>query len=239
VKKYRKKLLIVDCDLEIQKILTARFAELGFNVLTALNGVEALNILKNETPTLIILEIILPKLDGYEVCREIRKFSSIPIIILTTLGEFSNRIKGLKLGADDYVLKPFSQKELELRVSLVLKKVTKRPPPTTKNKYLLKFDNITINLSNQEVWKNNKNIRLTNIEFNILRLLVENAGNTLSRRIILENIWGYKPESCYIDTRVVDVHISRLRAKLESNTTYPDLILTVRGIGYMFPTYKL
>lgn len=238
MKNYKKKILIVDCDLEIQIILKEQFERLGFKVLQASSGIEALKIFKNEIPALVILEIIIPKLDGYEVCKEIRKSSSIPILILSTLGELSNRIMGLKLGADDYLLKPFSQKELELRSFSLLKRVNNDPHPTIKNIYLLKFGNVIIDLSNQKVLKNNKIIRLTNIELSILKLLVENAGNALSRKILLENIWGYTPER-YIDNRIVDVHISRLRSKLESNTTYPDLILTVRGIGYMFPNYKL
>lgn len=235
---YKKKILIVDNDLGVLELLRNRFFKLGYKVLEAHNGSEALKIFKDENPALIIIEIILPKIDGYEVCREIRKSSTTPIIILTSLTGVSNRIKGLKLGADDYIIKPFSQQELELRITSILDRVNNNTHSNFKNDNLLHFNDLIINLGNHKVFKNNKKIRLTKIEFSILKLLVENAGKALSRKTMLENLWGYTPER-YIDTRIVDVHISRLRAKLESDPSYPDFILTVRGIGYMFPNYIL
>ena len=180
---------------------------------------------------------MLPKLDGYEVCRQIRKKSQIPIIILTSLSNISNRILGLELGADDYVVKPFSPKELEVRITSAIRRSNLKTQTFIKNKkQILKISNMIIDRDGRKIIKNNLEIKPTNIEYNILELLIENAGKELSRAIILDNIWGYTPER-YVDTRIVDVHISRLRAKIEDDPRNPDLILTARGIGYKFQQY--
>nr|YP_010596509.1 transcriptional regulatory protein OmpR [Chrysotila carterae]WAK83145.1 transcriptional regulatory protein OmpR [Chrysotila carterae] len=178
---------------------------------------------------------MLPRADGYQVCNELRKESDVPIIILTALSNISDRVMGLEFGADDYITKPFSPKELEARIRSVLrrtkntfnKKATKRPS-------ILKVDFLVIDLYRRKVLKHNKLVSLTNIEFSLLELLISRAGEKLSRFFILDSIWGYVPER-YIDTRVVDVHISRLRSKLERDARKPKLIITARGIGYMFP----
>jgi OmpR family response regulator RpaB len=198
------------------------------------NGEEALDIFRKEQPNVIILDIMLPKLNGYKVCSEIRKESKVPIIMLTALGDISDRVTGLELGADDYVIKPFSLKELEARIRSVLRRVNNGHIfNANENSSILTIGNIEIDTNKRQVLKNNKQVKLTGIEFNLLKLLVNKAGERLSRASILTDIWGYTPER-YIDTRVVDVHISRLRSKLEEDPSNPDLILTARGTGYMF-----
>jgi OmpR family response regulator RpaB len=178
-------------------------------------------------------------LDGYEVCRQIRKNSNVPIIILTALDNLTNRIMGLELGANDFITKPFSLKELEVRINSSLRysniQSSKKVPTRQEIFY---FGSLTINLTKQQVLKDNKQLILTGIEFSLLHLLIQNKDQKLSRATILDNIWGYTPERD-IDTRVVDVHIHRLRTKLEENPKNPDFILTARGIGYMFRTLDL
>ena len=232
-----KKLLVVDNEIEISQLLTTRLTILGYKVFLVSSGTEALNVFNQENFDLVLLDIVLPKLDGYEVCRQIRKKSQIPIIILTSLSNISNRILGLELGADDYVVKPFSPKELEARITSAIRRSNLKTQTFIKNKkQILKISNMIIDRDGRKIIKNNLEIKPTNIEYNILELLIENAGKELSRAIILDNIWGYTPER-YVDTRIVDVHISRLRAKIEDDPRNPDLILTARGIGYKFQQY--
>ena len=232
-----EKILVVDNEADIGQLLLTRLTILGYKVYLVSNGKDAVSFFNQETPDLILLDIMLPKLDGYEVCREIRKTSKVPIIILTSLSSISNRILGLELGADDYIIKPFSPNEVEARIKSVMRRSNSDAKTfIKKNKQILKIGELFIDRNKRKVLKNNLEIRLTNIEYNVLELLVENAGNELSRTLILDNIWGYKPER-YVDTRIVDVHISRLRAKIEDDPRNPDLILTARGIGYRFQQY--
>lgn len=232
-----KKILVVDGDDTVRQVLSHRLIRLGYRVLLASTGKAALKLFNEEHPDLIVLDIILSKQDGYEVCHKVREKSQTPIVILTALSGITDRIRGLELGADDYVTKPFSPKELEARIQAVLRRsagVT-QPRPTTQQNTLI-IGNLVIDITNQQVFKNNLKIKLTEIEFNILELLVQNAGTSLTRATIMDNVWGYTPER-YTDTRVVDVHIFRLRSKLEQNSKTPDLILTIRGTGYMFQKY--
>lgn len=232
-----KKLLVVNNEVEISQLLTTRLTILGYKVFLVSNGKDALNVFNQESFDLVLLDIVLPKLDGYEVCRQIRKKSQVPIIILTSLSNVSNRILGLELGADDYVVKPFSLKELEARIASAIRRPNlKTQTFIKKKKQILKISDMIIDRDGRKIIKNNSEIKPTNIEYNILELLIENAGKELSRTIILDNIWGYTPER-YADTRIVDVHISRLRAKIEDDPRNPDLILTARGIGYKFQQY--
>jgi OmpR family response regulator RpaB len=233
-----EKILVVDSEVEIGQLLLTRLTILGYKVYLVSNGKDALTFFTQKTPDLILIDVVLPKLDGYEVCREIRKSSQVPLIILTSLSSISNRILGLELGADDYVIKPFSPNELEARIKSLMRRSKPNAVTFTKEKkQILKVGNLFIDRNIRKISKNNLEIKLTNIEYNILELLIENAGNELSRTLILDNIWGYKPER-YVDTRIVDVHISRLRAKIEDDPRNPDLILTTRGIGYRFQQYE-
>lgn len=230
----KEKVLIVDDEASIRKILETRLSMIGYFVITASDGEEALNLFHQEIPDVVILDIMMPKLDGYGVCQEIRKDSDVPIIMLTALGDVADRITGLELGADDYVVKPFSPKELEARMRAVLRRTNKAAFSshlTTSG--IINFNFLTIDLNKRQIYKDNERIRLTGMEFSLLELLISRSGQPFSRADILQEVWGYTPER-HVDTRVVDVHISRLRAKLETDPSNPDLILTARGTGYLF-----
>lgn len=231
----KEKVLVVDDEASIRRILDTRLSMIGYIVITACDGEEALSLFKKEDPNLVILDVMMPKLDGYGVCQEIRKNSDVPIIMLTALGDVADRITGLELGADDYVIKPFSPKELEARIRSVLRRTEKVQLSTTNNNNsgVVQFNFLKIDFNRRQVYKSDERIRLTGMEFSLLELLVSKSGQAFSRAEILQEVWGYTPER-HVDTRVVDVHISRLRAKLEMDPSNPDLILTARGTGYLF-----
>ncbi len=233
----KQKILVVDDEASIRRILETRLKMAGYNVVTAEDGEEAVELFNKTNPDIVILDVMMPKMDGYGVTREIRRVSDVPIIILTALGDVSERITGLELGADDYVIKPFSPKELEARVKAVLRRtITKDvtiPTGSKTTKNVITTGNIKIDTARRQVYRKNERIRLTGMEFSLLELLVNNSGSAFSRNEILQHVWAYPPDH-RIDTRVVDVHISRLRSKLETDPANPELILTARGIGYMF-----
>ena len=236
---YNGKILVVDDEMSIRQILETRLSIRGYTVILAANGEEALYLFRKEKPNLVILDIMLPKIDGYEVCTAIRKESQVPIIMLTALGDISDRVMGLELGADDYVIKPFSPKELEARIRSVLRrtKVKNIVEVSNLNQNILQIGSLAIDTNKRQVFKGKDRVKLTGMEFNLLELLVTKAGERLSRSMILDRVWGYTPER-YLDTRVVDVHISRLRSKLEEDPSNSDLIITARGTGYMFQRYQ-
>ena len=231
---HKEKILVVDDEASIRRILETQLSMIGYIVVTAADGEEALAAYKKELPNLIILDIMMPKLDGYGVCQEIRKDSDIPIIMLTALGDVADRITGLELGADDYVVKPFSPKELEARIKAILRRVDRMSLHNTSvASGIIAMGGIKIDTNRRQVYKQNEKIRLTGMEFSLLELLMSKSGEAFSRAAILQEVWGYTPER-HVDTRVVDVHISRLRSKLEEDPSNPDLILTARGTGYLF-----
>lgn len=243
----RQKILVADDEASIRRILETRLKMVGYDVVTAADGEEAVEVFNKTNPDLVVLDVMMPKMDGYGVTREIRRTSDVPIIILTALGDVSERITGLELGADDYVIKPFSPKELEARVKAVLRRTISKDViiPASgagassasasgkNNKNIITTGVIKIDTARRQVFRKNERIRLTGMEFSLLELLVNNSGQAYSRNEILQHVWSY-PADHRIDTRVVDVHISRLRSKLEADPTNPELILTARGIGYMF-----
>jgi OmpR family response regulator RpaB len=225
----------VDDEASIRRILETRFKMLGYETAIAADGEEAVQIFDQFAPDIVILDIMMPEMDGYGVTKEIRKNNDTPIIILTALGDVSARITGLELGADDYVVKPFSPKELEARVKSILRRTLGRNGFTMSKEAsnLLQIGQVKIDVNKRQVFRKNERVRLTGMEFSLLELLVTNSGTPYSRGEILQHVWSY-PEDHRIDTRVVDVHISRLRSKLENDISNPELILTARGIGYMF-----
>ncbi|PSB03530.1 DNA-binding response regulator [Merismopedia glauca CCAP 1448/3] len=230
---HKERILVVDDEASIRRILETRLSMIGYDVVTAADGEEALDIFRNANPSLVVLDVMMPKLDGYGVCQELRKESDVPIIMLTALGDVADRITGLELGADDYVVKPFSPKELEARIRSVLRRVDKSAATGIPSSGVIQVSNIKIDTNKRQVYKNDERIRLTGMEFSLLELLVSRSGEAFSRSEILQEVWGYTPER-HVDTRVVDVHISRLRAKLEDDPSNPELILTARGTGYLF-----
>ncbi len=230
---HKEKILVVDDEASIRRILETRLSMIGYDVVTAADGEEALNTFRGDAPDLVVLDVMMPKLDGYGVCQELRKESDVPIIMLTALGDVADRITGLELGADDYVVKPFSPRELEARIRSVLSRVEKTGASGMPSSGVIYAGNIRIDTNKQQVYKGDERIRLTGMEFNLLELLSRRSGESFSRSEILQKVWGYTPDD-HVDTRVVDVHISRLRAKLEDDPSNPELILTVRNIGYKF-----
>jgi OmpR family response regulator RpaB len=228
-------ILVVDDEASIRRILQTRLEMIGYSVVTASDGEEALSAFRLLTPDLIVLDVMMPKLDGYGVCQELRKQSDVPIIMLTALADVADRITGLELGADDYMTKPFSPKELEARIASVLRRHVHKTDINITSKFeIIHVGNLKIDVNKRQVHKDEQRIRLTGIEFSLLELLVNHSGRVFSRLEILQQLWGFVPGS-HTDTRVVDVHISRLRTKVESDPNDPEFIITARGSGYFFP----
>ena len=231
---YNEKILVICREIEVAQLLQTRFTTLGYDVLLTLNAKEAFISFTKDRFDLVIIDIILSKLDGYEICRKIRESSKVPIILLSALGNIKNRVMGFELGADDYIIKPFSPKELEARVKSILRRHNNYSQISgRKNKKIFEIGCLIIDLNTKIVSKNGMKVKLTTIEYNVLELLINNAGKLLSRAAILDNVWGYAPQRI-VDTRIVDVHIARLRSKIEEDTSNPYLITTVRGKGYIF-----
>jgi len=223
LKNKKSKVLVVDNETSIRRILEIRLSMVGYEVVTAGGGLEALDIFHKEVPDLVVLDVMLPKLDGYGVCQKLRQESNIPIIMLTALGDVADRLMGLELGADDYVCKPFSPKELEARICALLRRVEKQDTSGILNSGVVNVDTLQIDTNKRQVYKENERIRLTGREFSLLEMLVSCCGRTVSRSEILEKVWGYNIDQG-VDMRIVDVHVSRLRANLEKD---PKKILLV------------
>jgi DNA-binding response OmpR family regulator len=220
------KILVVEDDLTLLELLTYNLHRQEYEVVTASNGSQALELAKREKPDLILLDIMLPELDGYDVCRRLRRDSSVPILMLTCRTEEMDKVMGLEVGADDYMTKPFSLKELFARIRALLRRA-QSPLPTK----LIKAGDLEIDLARRQVSLKNKSIDLTSKEFDLLAFLAANKDIVLSRNQLLEKVWGYEYEG---DTRTVDVHIRWLRQKIEANPEKPRYLITVRGVGYKF-----
>ncbi|WP_341529500.1 response regulator transcription factor [Nostoc sp. UHCC 0302] len=229
----KEKILVVDDEANIRRILKTRLSMIGYDVVLASDGEEALEAFRSCNPDLVVLDVTMPKLDGYDVCQELRKESDTPIIMLTALGDISDRITGLEFGADDYMVKPFSPRELESRIAAMLRRLKKASANRIAKPGVMHIGKIKIDMNKRQVYKDNERIRLTGVEFSLLESLVKNSGEVFSRAEILQLVWGYTSEH-HVDTRVVDVHIYRLRSKLEDDPNNPELILTARGNGYLF-----
>ncbi|NFV11832.1 response regulator transcription factor [Clostridium sporogenes] len=215
-----KKILVVEDDFDIQTIISEVLKESGYLVERATDGLMAVEMFRSGNFDLIILDIMMPKIDGFVVCEIIRKESNVPIIMLTALGEEEDEMKGFELKIDDYITKPFSINLLIKRVEAVLRRVT----ISEENNSTLTFEEIKIDSSNYKTLVNNKEIELTYKEFQILEILISNIGRVFSRESLLNQIWGY---DYFGDTRVIDTHIKNLRQKLNV-----DYIKTIRGVGY-------
>lgn len=224
-----KTILVVDDEAHIQELIKFNLTKNGFKVITADNGIDALKIAEDEKPDLIFLDLMLPGMDGLEVCKSIRKSSSIestPIIMITAKGEELDKILGLELGADDYITKPFSVRELVARAKAILRRTSFKPEDNS-----FKFGDINIDYQKHEVYKGKEKIELTLKEFELLEILIKNKGKVMTRDFLLDKIWGYE----YVgETRTVDVHVRHLRQKIEDNDKNPIYIQTIRGIGYKF-----
>jgi len=223
------KISIVEDEPSISEVVSLYLRRAGYEVVCFSDGLVALNSLMDPFPDLIILDVMLPGMDGFTLTRNLRDKSDVPIILLTSRKEESDRIAGLELGADDYVVKPFSPQELVSRVRAVLRRV--RSTPKTTNEGSLKFKGLTINPQTRDVSINGKPIILTAKEFDLLYHMALHPRQVFTREQLLENIWGF---SHYIDPGTVTVHMRRLREKIEKDPTSPVYIITVWGIGYKF-----
>ncbi len=223
-----KKILIVDDEYKIRDLINKYLVNEGFEVIEAADGHQALELAAAEKPDLIVLDWLLPGISGLEVCRQVRQKSNIPVIMLTAKTEEIDKLLGLELGADDYITKPFSLRELTARIRVVLRRVD--PGGETKTNSI-KIDGLEINLDRHEVWSNGKNISLTPTEFKMLGVLFSNPGRVYSRLQLLDAVFGYAYEGY---ERSIDTHISNLRKKIEPDPANPRYILTVYGMGYRF-----
>ena len=229
-----KKVLIVDDEKNIVDIIAFNLKREGYEVIKAFNGEEGVEKTFSEEPDLILLDIMMPKLDGYEACKKIREKKNTPIIMLTARAEEVDKVLGLELGADDYVTKPFGVRELMARVKANLRKVSVREEekqPASSGENELKLGELTINAERYEVRKRGQVLELTLREFELLGFLATQKGQIFSRETLLEKVWGYE---YFGDVRTVDVTVRRLREKLEDDPGKPVYILTKRGIGYYF-----
>lgn len=224
-------ILVVDDEASIRRILSTRLTMVGYKVFTAADGMEALEVFEHQNLDLIVLDVMMPKLDGYGVCQAVRKISRIPIIMLTALSGIADRITGLEMGADDYMVKPFSPKELESRVRSILRRLDVLKPSNYQMAGVIEMGSLYIDTNKRQVFRGDKRILLTHMEFSFLELLASCPGKTISRQELLQKVWGYSQES-NVDSRVVDVHMSRLRKKLKVDLGESELFQTVRGVGY-------
>ena len=224
----KQRILIADDDSNIAELISLYLTKEGYETQIASAGKEALKMVGSFSPDLIILDIMMPEMDGYEVCREVRKNSMTPIIMLTAKGETFDKVLGLELGADDYMVKPFDTKELVARVKAVLR----RQGTTENNSRKVSYDQLTINMSNYSVSYMDRNIEMPPKELELLFYLATHPNQVFTREQLLNQIWGYE---YYGDTRTVDVHIKRIREKLGSDEDHPNWsIKTVWGVGYKF-----
>jgi len=222
------KILIVEDEPNMVAGLRDNFEYEGYQVITAGDGAEGLNRAIEDSPDLVVLDVMMPKMSGLDVCKQIKsKRPSMPIIMLTARGQEVDKVVGLELGADDYVTKPFSIRELIARVKAVLRRAHALP----KDQETYKFGDVEVNLRSYQVARRGRSVDFSAKEFELLKYFLSHPGETLSRDRLLENVWGYEH---YPTTRTVDAHIVRLRQKLEPNPEAPRFILTVHGVGYKF-----
>ena len=225
-----EKILVVDDDTNICELLRLYLEKEGYVVKIVNDGVSAINAFKQENPDLTLLDIMIPKLDGWEVCREIRKFSDKPIIMLTAKGETFDKVLGLELGADDYVTKPFDTKEVVARIKAVLRRTA--PASDTSDVKEVNYDKLSINLTNYEMKVNGVSVDTPPKELELIYHLASNPNRVFTRDQLLDEVWGF---DYYGDSRTVDVHIKRLREKLEGVSDKWEL-KTVWSVGYKFET---
>jgi DNA-binding response OmpR family regulator len=221
------KILVVDDDPGIVKVVRAYLEQAGFQVLVAYDGKKAMHIARHDKPDLVVLDLMLPEMDGWDVCRALRKESNVPIIMLTARVEETDRLIGLELGADDYVTKPFSPRELVARVRSVLRRIQGAPPKPER----ISRGEITVDVSRHAVTVRGEPVDLTPTEFDLLAVLMQDAGRSFTRSQLLEQVQGYAYEGY---ERTIDVHIKNLRQKIETDPRNPRHIKTVYAVGYKF-----
>ena len=226
-------ILIIEDEQQINDILAIQLGKEGYKTISAFDGIQGLEMAISENPDLILLDVMLPGMDGWEVCKKIREQSSVPIIMLTAREDEVDKILGLELGADDYITKPYSARELTARIKANLRRSALDIPVPTKadDVNTINSGDLTINVERYEVSKNGNVIDITLREFELLKFLAMQPDKIFSREKLLENVWGYE---YYGDVRTVDVTVRRLREKIEDDPSMPKYIITKRGVGYYF-----
>jgi DNA-binding response OmpR family regulator len=221
------RVLVVDDEPIVREVVVSYLRREGYQTLEAGDGDTARELIEREQPALVILDVMLPGTDGFELCRWLRARSDLPVILLTARGEETDRIVGLELGADDYVTKPFSPRELAARVRTVLR----RAAPGVRAGERLAFEDLEIDAQTREVWRRGSLLRLTAREFDLLWFLASHPRQVFSRDLLMDRVWGY---AAALDTGTVTVHIRRLREKIENDPSHPRFLETVWGVGYRF-----
>ena len=224
-------ILVVDDEKLIVKGIKFSLEQDGMEVTAAYDGEEALQYIKEGNFDLVVLDVMLPKMDGLQVCQQVREFSQIPIIMVTAKGEDMDKIMGLEYGADDYITKPFNILELKARIKAILRRSVKKVTAEPQAKNVLKARDLELAYDSRRVFINGKEVNLTAKEFDLLELLMENPGKVYSREKLLDTVWGYDYPG---DVRTVDVHVRRLREKIEATPSEPKYIFTKWGVGYYF-----
>ena len=221
--------LVVDDEPRLADVVRMNLEVEGYRVLTAANGMEALARLTQDLPDLVVLDVMMPEMDGFETLKRLREVSSVPVIILTVRAEEADRIKGLEIGADDYLTKPYSPRELQTRIKAVLRRAF-APVPARRRRIVVDED-LTIDFDSREVWVRGEKVTLRPTEYRLLYHLVNNAGRLMTHDTLLSKVWGheYRDESHYLR-----LYITYLRQKLERDPAHPKYILTERGMGYRF-----
>lgn len=226
-----KKVLVIDDEKNIVDIVEFNLKKEGYEILKAFDGEAGLKSALEEDPDLILLDIMMPKMDGFEVCKKVREKKDTPIIMLTARAEEVDKVLGLELGADDYVTKPFGVRELMARVKANIRRSDSVSAGEPDEGDIKSYGEITIDSKRYEVRRNGELMNLTRREFELIRFLAAQRGQVFSRESLLEKVWGYE---YFGDVRTVDVTVRRLRAKIEANPEYPRYVLTKRGVGYYF-----
>jgi DNA-binding response OmpR family regulator len=226
------RILLVDDEQSVQALLSYPLRKEGYDVVQATDGRQALERFEEQPFDLVVLDLMLPKIDGLEICRRLRTHSSVPIIMLTAKSEEIDKVVGLELGADDYITKPFSMREFSSRIKAALRRVEmSRPTETAPDEAPLEVGELRIEFPKRTVRARGEDAQLTYVEFEILSALARNPGRVFTRDMLLQRMWG---DSAYRDPRTVDVHIRHLREKIERDPKDPEYLFTVRGVGYRF-----
>ncbi len=221
------KILLVDDELPILEAIAYNLKKEGYTVITATDAAQCMEEMRQEKPDLIVLDVMLPSMSGFDICKTLRKQSDVPIIMLTARADETDRVVGLELGADDYVTKPFNMRELIARVKSVLR----RSAQGELEAEILVAGKLRIDSTRHEVAMNGETITLSPREFELLRFLASHPGQVFSRQVLLDRVWGTE---AFVEERTVDVHMRWLREKIEENPSQPEQIVTVRGVGYKF-----
>ena len=225
------KILVVDDEIDIADFIGDYLTGEGYEVIKAYDGINALDKIRQDLPDLVILDVMLPGMDGFEVCKQIRMESAIPVLMVTAKDRDVDKIVGLEIGADDYIPKPFNPRELIARVKAILRRIYRQDYQSRSQSAILKYRNLSVDTERRRATIGNRLLELTMKEFDLLVFLMRNPGHVYSRDHLLDSVWG---KDSFVGARTVDVHIRRLREQTEADASHPQYIKTVWGVGYKF-----